>query len=182
MTVSWVATASHSTVESSARRALLDNAPHSAATARTASKIRSGRELPRSLIRHSTSTLASKPASSMAKPAAAFQRTSQRSRSTASRSEQPSRACNTITTAMTEPGTEGRPRPPKRSANISSGNSRRRFSAKNRYSDPSRTKPPHRLNTSNSSRSGFSMPCIPPILPHHPHRPRAPQPDYSAVS
>ena len=49
VTVSWVATASYSTVESNARRVLFDSAPHSAATSRTASKIRSGRSLARSL-------------------------------------------------------------------------------------------------------------------------------------
>ena len=109
MTVSWVATASNSTVESSARIVLFDSAPHSAATSRTASKIRSGHPLARSLWRHSVNTLASKPPSSMPSPAAAFQRTSQRSRSSASRSEHPSSACRTITTAITDPGTDGRP-------------------------------------------------------------------------
>ena len=49
VTVSWVATASYSTVESNARRVLFDSAPHSAATSRTASKIRSGCSLARSL-------------------------------------------------------------------------------------------------------------------------------------
>ena len=72
----------------------------------------------------------------MPRPAAAFQRTSQRSRSTASRSEQPSNACNTITTAITEPGTDGRPRGPNRSANNPSPNNLRRCSAKNRCTDP----------------------------------------------
>ena len=177
MTVSWVATASYSTVESNARSVLFDSAPHSAATSRTASKIRSGRSLARSLWRHSVNTLASNPSSSMPRPAAAFQRTSQRSRSIASRSEQPSNACSTITTAITEPGTDGRPRQPNRSANNPSPNNLRRCSAKNRYTDPSRTRTPHRPNASNNSRSGFSVPCMPPILPHPPTPSRAPRPE-----
>ena len=176
MTVSWVATASNSTVESSARIVLFDSAPHSAATSRTASKIRSGHPLARSLWRHSVNTLASKPPSSMPSPAAAFQRTSQRSRSSASRSEHPSSACRTITTAITDPGTDGRPRGPKRSSNNPSGNNLRRFSAKNRCTDPSRTRPPHKPKVSNSSRSSFSVPCIPhDPTPHT--RSRAPRPE-----
>jgi hypothetical protein len=43
VTVSWVATASSRTVESSARRVLPVSTPVSATTVRTASKIRSGR-------------------------------------------------------------------------------------------------------------------------------------------
>jgi hypothetical protein len=43
VTVSWVATASSSTVESSARRVLPESAPVAATTSRTASKIRFGR-------------------------------------------------------------------------------------------------------------------------------------------
>ena len=176
MTVSWVATASNSTVESSARIVLFDSAPHSAATSRTASKIRSGHPLARSLWRHSVNTLASKPPSSMPSPAAAFQRTSQRSRSSASRSEHPSSACRTITTAITDPGTDGRPRGPKRSSNNPSGNNLRRLSAKNRCTDPSRTRPPHKPKVSNSSRSSFSVPCIPhDPTPHT--RSRAPRPE-----
>ena len=112
----------------------------------------------------------------MPSPAAAFQRTSQRSRSSASRSEHPSSACRTITTAITDPGTDGRPRGPKRSSNNPSGNNLRRFSAKNRCTDPSRTRPPHKPKVSNSSRSSFSVPCIPhDPTPHT--RSRAPRPE-----
>ena len=150
--------------------------PHRLVRQRTASKIRSGHPLARSLWRHSVNTLASKPPSSMPSPAAAFQRTSQRSRSSASRSEHPSSACRTITTAITDPGTDGRPRGPKRSSNNPSGNNLRRFSAKNRCTDPSRTRPPHKPKVSNSSRSSFSVPCIPhDPTPHT--RSRAPRPE-----
>ena len=37
---------------------------------------------------------------------------------------------------ITDPGTDGRPRGPKRSSNNPSGNNLRRFSAKNRCTDP----------------------------------------------
>ena len=52
-----------------------------------------------------------------------FQRESNENRTTASRSESPSTRWMIITTATTRGGTESRPRPAKRSANASSGNS-----------------------------------------------------------
>ncbi len=57
--------------------------------------------------------------------AAYFHLASNANRSTASRSEQPSNRCNTITTATIIGGTQLRPESANRSANISSGNSRK---------------------------------------------------------
>ena len=139
--MSWVATASSSTVESSARRILPLSTPVSAITSRTASKIRSGRSLARSLLRHNVNTVGWNPSSSSANPAATFQRRSVRNACTASRSDRPSSDCNTITVAITSAGTDGRPRPDgNRSANNSSGNSRWRCSAKNACTDPAGTR------------------------------------------
>ena len=132
VTVSCVATASSNSVESSARRFLRANTPVSATTARTALKIRSGSSLLRNRARHNVNTDGSNARSPNARPAAAFHRTSHRSRSIASRSEIDSNACNTITVAITDAGWDGRPRPVNRSANNSSGNTRSRCSARNR--------------------------------------------------
>ena len=116
----------------------------------------------------------------MPRPAAAFQRTSQRSRSTASRFEQSSSARNTITTAITEPGTNGLPRGPNRSAC-----NHRTTSAGCSGQEPIQRllayQSPAQAHASNSPRSGFSVPYMPPILPHPP-RSRAPWPESAAVS
>ena len=58
-------------------------------------------------------------------PAAYFHRASNANRSTASRSEQPSIRCSIITTATIIGGTDRRPASSNKSANISSGNSRK---------------------------------------------------------
>ena len=78
-----------------------DNTPVSATTARTASNTRSGAELFRSLAATSQHRRV-EPSSVNAKPAAAFQRISQRNRPIASRSDSPSNACNTNTVATTK--------------------------------------------------------------------------------
>ena len=129
--VSWRATASSSTVESSARRVLPAITPDLVMTARTASKIRSGASEARSLLRHRTSTVEWNDSSVRARPAAAFQAMSVSSRRTAWRTERPSRAWRTMTVAMTSAGTEGRPRAVgNRSSNSSSGNTAARCSAR----------------------------------------------------
>ena len=102
VTVSWVATASSNTVESNTRLHRPDNTPVSATTARTASNTRSGAELFRSLALHKVNTVGWNPSSVNDKPAAAFQRISQRNRPIASRSDSPSNACNTNTVATTK--------------------------------------------------------------------------------
>jgi hypothetical protein len=99
VTVSWVATASSSRVESSARRWRPASTPVWAITARTASKIRSGRSEARSLVRHKVSTVGWKPRSVRASPQATFQAMLQASCRVASRSDNPSKACSTITVA-----------------------------------------------------------------------------------
>ena len=122
VTVSIVATASYTGVESSTR--LRPTRPAALATSRVTSKIRSGRGERASLARMSTSTVCTKPGWSKSNPPAAyFQRMSKANRSTASRSEQPSIRCHTITTATSIGGTLRRPTSVNKSANISSGNS-----------------------------------------------------------
>ncbi len=63
MTASWVVTASSRTVESSTRRVLPLITPVASTTARTASKIRSGDPLARSLFRHNVNTVGWNPSS-----------------------------------------------------------------------------------------------------------------------
>ena len=99
VTVSWVATASSSRVESSARRWRPASTPVWLITARTAAKIRSGRSKARSLVRHKVSTVGWKPRSVRASPQATFQAMLQASCRVASRSDNPSKACSTITVA-----------------------------------------------------------------------------------
>ena len=163
--MSWVATASSRMVESNARRSLLANTPQLSITWRTASKIRSGLSLARRRARHRVSTVGWNPPCVNDRPVAAFQAMSRRSRWIASRSETHSNAWRTITVAITGPGIDGRPRGPNKSENILSGNRRRRFSARNRYTDPSGTRC-HRSVVSRNSRSKLSCPNIAPtILP-----------------
>ena len=109
--VSWVATASSSSVESSARRVRPVSTPVTCTTWRTASKIRSGRSEARNLARHNVSTLGWKPRSVNASPQATFQAMLHASCWQASRSDRPSNDCSTITVATTSAGTEGRSRP-----------------------------------------------------------------------
>ena len=88
-----------------------------------------------------------------------------RSSRTASRSDSPRSDCSTITVAITSPGIDGRPRPEgNRSANIASGNNRRRCSARNPSTDPGATRWPHSAAASNSSRSGSLDPSTPPVF------------------
>ena len=169
--MSWVATASCKMVESNARRSLVANTPQLSITWCTASKIRSGRSLARSLARHSVSTVGWNPPCVNDRPAAAFQRISHRSRCIASRSETHSNAWRTITAPITGPGIDGRPRGPNKSANISSGNRRRRFSAKNRYTDPTGTRC-HRSDVSRNSRSKRSKPLHNPYNTTNKHKTR----------
>jgi hypothetical protein len=131
--VSMVATASYNGVESSTRRRPIS--PALRAAVRATSKIRSGRSERRSRSRRSTSTVCANPArpvpSQPPTPAAYRQRTSNVNRSVASRSDNPSRRCRSITAATTEGGTDRRPTAANRSANIPSGNSVSRCSCRN---------------------------------------------------
>ena len=124
VTVSWVATASSRTVESSTRRPRPVNTPVDSTTWPTASKTRRGRADARSRLRQYTSTVGWNPSSSRRSPQATFQAMSRRSALAASRSLKPSNACNTMTLPTTSAGTDGCP-PPRRatSANVSGGNS-----------------------------------------------------------
>ena len=136
--MSWVATASSKTVESSTRRPRPRSTPVAATTWPTASKIRRGRSEDRRRLRQYTSTVGWNPSSSSRSPQATFQAMSRRNALMASRSDRPSKACSTITVATTSAGTEGCP-PPWRatSMNSSGGNRRWRWSARKAYTDPS---------------------------------------------
>jgi hypothetical protein len=153
VTVSWVATASSSTVESSARRVLPVNAPVCATTTLTASKIRFGRSEPASRRRQYVNVVGWNPTAVTGSPHAAFHRRSKVTASTVSASESPCSACNTITAAITSAGTLGRPRPDgNRSANNSSGNNSRRCPARNANTLPGLSRCPATDSTSNRSR------------------------------
>ena len=156
---------------------LFDSAPHSAATSRTASKIRSGHPLARSLWRHSVNTLASKPPSSMPSPAAAFQRTSQRSRSSASRSEHPSSACRHHHHRDHRPRHR---RPPPRPEEILEQPVRKQPQAV-LGQEPMHRPLPHQAPTQAQGVQQFPIQLLSalhtPILPHPPTRSRAPRPE-----
>ena len=62
-------------------------------------------------LRQYTSTVGWNPSSSNRSPQATFQAISRRSALIASRSDRPSRACSTITVAITSAGTDGCPPP-----------------------------------------------------------------------
>ena len=109
MTVSWVATASNTGVESSTR-ARFFIAPVARATTLVSSNSRRGRAEARSRLRIPTSAVGWNAAAPTSRPAAACHRRSTSSRSQASRSLSPSNDCNSITVAITRAGTVGRPR------------------------------------------------------------------------
>jgi hypothetical protein len=124
VTVSWVATASAKTVESSTRRPRPLSTPVCSTTWRTASKSRRGRVERRMRLRQYTSTVGWNPSSSRRSPHATFQAISRRNALIASRSDRPSSACSTITVATTWVGTDGWLRPwTTRSVNSAGGNS-----------------------------------------------------------
>ena len=141
VTVSWVATASSSTVESNARRVFPFSTPVSATTVRTVWKIRSGRSEAASRRRQYVNVEASNPACPTGSPHATFHRRSVRTAAIASRSDRPCNACNTKIDAAISAGTDGRPRPEgNRSANNSVGNSTRRCCASNANTLPGSTR------------------------------------------
>ena len=120
--MSWRATASSSTVESSARRFRPRTAPVSTINSRTTSKIRCGRAEAASRRRQYVNVDGWNAPASIAIPHAAFHRRSKVTASAASRSDRPCSVCNTITDAITSGGTDGRPRPDgNRSSNIDIG-------------------------------------------------------------
>jgi hypothetical protein len=174
VTVSWVATASVRIVESSTRRVRPASTPVAATTSRTASKIRFGRFEAASRRRHQASTVGWNAGCPIGQPTAAFHRRSNVSASAASRSERCSSACNTSTEATTSPGTLGRPSDEgNRSANISSGNSSRRCSARNAYTLPVGNSPATD-SMSMTTCSGWEVPCTTPIVPPIPASHEAP--------
>src|SRR3954451_3336793 len=164
VTVSWVATASVRIVESSTRRVLPASTPVAATTSRTASKIRFGWCEAANRGRHQVSTVGWSAVVPIGHPTAAFHRRSNVSASPASRSERCSSACSTSTEATTSPGTLGRPnREGNRSANIASGNSSRRCSARNAYTLPGGNRAASD-STSITTCSGWEVPCTTPIV------------------
>ena len=113
MTVSWVATASSSNVESNARRVL--PLQHPGRVDHVADRVEDPLRPIHSPAAGSANTSAPivMPSSSSAKPAATFHRYRFRNACAASRSDRPSSACNTITVAITSAG-HRRPTPPRR--------------------------------------------------------------------
>ncbi len=153
VTVSWVATASSSTVESNARRVFPVSTPVCATTSRTAAKIRFGRSEAASRRRQYVNVVGWNPPAVTGSPQAAFHRKSKVTASTVSASESPCSACNMITLAITSAGTLGRPRPDRnRSANNSSGNNSRRCPARNANTLPAFSRCPATDSTSSRSR------------------------------
>src|SRR5262249_677114 len=166
VTVSWVATASSSTVESSARRCLPASTPVAATTCRTAENSRSGSSERPSRRRKYVSNDGSKPPSSNPSPHAAFHRRSHRTCWTASKSDSPSSACSTTTAASTCGGRLGRPFGEGYiSANIPAGNSTSRCSAKNANTPPAGISSRQVCHTSGPTGSPARSPCMPTTLP-----------------
>ena len=153
-------------VESSTRRPRPLSTPVASTTCRTASKIRRGLDEVRMRLRQYTSTVGWKPSSSRRSPQATFQAMSRRNALTASRSDRPSRACSTITVAITSAGTEGWPPPWRvRSANSSGGNSWWRWSTRKAYTDPSGTRCRHQVAASSWSSEAWRWGRMPGSLP-----------------
>ena len=133
VTVSWVATASSSTVESNARRVFPVSAPVCGDHRLDRLKDPVGLDpRPPTGAANTSTSWHETPPRVTANPQAAFHRRSKVTASTVSLSDNPCKACNVITAAITSAGTLGRPRPVgNRSANISSGNSSARCAARN---------------------------------------------------
>ena len=150
VTVSWVATASNSTVDQRPHR-LVRQRP--ALSGHLAHRVEDPLRAPagaQPLAPQRQHARIEAPVVDAQPPA--FQRTSQRSRSS-SRSEHPSSACEPSPPRSPTPAPTAAPaarRDPR-------GNNLRRFSAKNRCTDPSRTPTSPRCPTV----PGFSVPCIP---------------------
>ena len=139
--VSWVATASATIVESTARLPRPRRIPVSSTTLRTASLIRCGRSDFANRFRQYTSVDGSNPLWSNAIPVATFHRRSHRAASAVSRSERSYRVCNTRIEAITDAGIDGRPRPEgNRSSNSPSGKTSWRWAARNANTLPSGTR------------------------------------------
>ena len=160
VTVSWVATASSNTMESTQRLRRPRRIPVSAITSATASNTRSGRFETAILRRQYTSVDGSNDIWVSDRPHATFHRISNFNASAVCASD---RSCNSLRTS-TEPtrsaGSDGRPvEDPNRSAMNESGNSRWRCSAKNANTLPSPTNSPTITCASSSSRSHRVCPC-----------------------
>ena len=118
-------------------------------------------------LAHSVNTLASKPPSSMPSPP----RPSSAHRSAAAPAP---RGPNTLQRLQNHHHRDHRPRHrrpprgPKRSSNNPSGNNLRRFSAKNRCTDPSRHQPPHKPRCPTVPDPASQCPAYP-MIPHHTH-------------
>jgi hypothetical protein len=147
VTVSWVATASSSSVESTPAGPTLED-PGLGDHHPDRLKDPLGPPEAPSLPRHKVSTVGWKPWSVRASPQATFQARFHRSWMAASRSDNPANACTTMTVATWSAGTNGRPRPEgNKSANNSSGNKSLRCRPKSHTPSPHRpgggTAPPH---------------------------------------
>ena len=181
--VSWRATASSSTVESSTRRCLPAITPVSAITARTASKIRCGASQARSLLRHNVSTVGWNASSVNARPGRGLPRdvASQRLGRPPDPSGPPAPGGPSPWPPHRRAPTAGPARSGTDRRTSRRGTSRWRCSARKACTEPSPSRWPHNAAASSSSRSGRDEPCIPPILAH-PTSGRESRTDCSAVS
>lgn len=165
VTVSCLAAASSSTVESTARRRLPARTPVSVTTSNTASMIRWGRSLAARRLRQYVSVEAWNAAWVSPKPQAAFHRRSKVKASAVPRSDRPSKTWRTRTEPITEAGIAGLPRRTgNRSSIIESGNNRSRCSARNAKALPGANNSPASACTSNNPRWACSNPCIHQVL------------------
>ncbi len=143
VTVSWVATASSNTVESTQPFRCPRRIPVSAITSATASNTRCGRSEAAIRLRQYTSMDGSKLVSSSDRPQAIFHRRSYFSASAVCGSDRSCSSLSTSTDPTRSAGSDGRPvRDGNRSAVNSSGNSSRRCSARNANTLPSGSRCP----------------------------------------
>ena len=161
VTVSWVATASSNTVESTHRFRRPRNMPVAAMTSATASNTRSGRPEAAIRLRQYTSVDGSKLIWVSDRPQATFHRISNFSASAVCGSDRSYSSLSTSTDPTRSAGSDGRPvRDGNKSAVNESGNSSRRCSAKNANTLPGGTRCPAISPASSSSRSSRDFPCM----------------------
>ena len=160
VTVSWVATASSNTVESTHRRRRPRSTPVSAITSATLSNTRSGRSDPAIRLRQYTSVVGSNEPAVNDRPQATFHRMSYITASAVCRSDSAYSSLSTSTDPTRSAGNDGRPAPdPNRSAVNESSNSAPRCAAKNANTLPAGTRPPATASASHNSRSDRATPC-----------------------
>ena len=159
VTVSWVATASSNTVESTHRRRRPRSTPVSAITSATLSNTRSGRSDAAIRRRQYTNVVGSNEPAVNDRPQATFHRMSNVTASAVCRSDSPYNSFSTNTDPTSSAGNDGRPVPdPNRSAVNESPNNNPLCAAKNANTLPAGTRPPATASASHNSRSHRATP------------------------